>query len=126
MLGILLGMTYSAVPALVRRSLLDGRGWSRCASVVASGLPARAAAWAEKDGEHAWLEEVDSERALEWVRSQNALALDSLGEPSGSQLYERIYGILTSRDKIPYALPRLLSRLVRQCAILRAPPRTRP
>jgi len=49
-----------------------------------------------------WLEEVDSESALNWVRNRNTHALDSIGEPSSQKEYDRILEILDSKDKIPY------------------------
>jgi len=58
--------------------------------------------WAEKDGEHAWLEEVEGEAALEWVKEQNKAAVEALGDPSGSELYVRVLSILDSKDKIPH------------------------
>jgi prolyl oligopeptidase PreP (S9A serine peptidase family) len=36
--------------------------------------------WLDKDGEHAWLEEVESEAALKWVVEQNEAAVAALGE----------------------------------------------
>ena len=69
---------------------------------LAAAIPELPALWAQKDGEHAWPEEVDGDRALEWVRAQNERAVERLGEPSKTALYERVYGILTSKDKIPY------------------------
>lgn len=36
--------------------------------------------WSQRDGEHAWLEDVLGEPALDYVRSQNAKALTKLGD----------------------------------------------
>ena len=43
------------------------------------------------------------EDALAWVRRGNEEALRSLGgDPTGSPLYNRIFGILTNKEKIPH------------------------
>lgn len=49
-----------------------------------------------------WLEEVEADNALEWVRGRNADALDTIGEPSTQPEYKRILEILDSDAKIPY------------------------
>ena len=59
--------------------------------------------WEEKQGEHAWLEEVLGEKALAWVRGGNDAALETVGgDPTGSALYNRLFGILTNKEKIPH------------------------
>jgi hypothetical protein len=63
------------------------------------------AKWAAKDGEHAWLEEVEGEAALSWVKEQNAKAVETIGDPSSSKLYSRVLSILDSKEKIPYVKP---------------------
>ena len=62
-------------------------------------------AGAAQGGEHDWLEDVTSERNLNWVRSQNADVLERLGDPTESPLYGRLLGILDSKEKIPYVPP---------------------
>ena len=43
------------------------------------------------------------EEALEWVREGNAQALKQVGgDPTGSPLYNRLFSILTSKEKIPH------------------------
>ncbi|WP_036766984.1 prolyl oligopeptidase family serine peptidase [Parvularcula oceani] len=50
-----------------------------------------------------WLENVESERALEQVKAWNARSLDTLqGLPVYDALYEEALEILTSRARIPY------------------------
>lgn len=50
-----------------------------------------------------WLEEVDGERARDWVRAQNGLAERELeADPGFPALRTRLKGILDSTDKIPY------------------------
>ena len=58
--------------------------------------------WMAKDGEHAWLEDVEGERALSWVKEQNTAAVEALGDPKGGALYDRVLSIMDSKDKIPH------------------------
>lgn len=48
-----------------------------------------------------WLEEVQGEEPLAWVKGQNERAIGQLGEPKGSETYEKILKILQSKEKIP-------------------------
>ena len=74
-------------------------------SYAAGGLPDSYAAgglpdyWMQKQGEHAWLEEVLGEKALGWVKDENAKTVAALGNPAASPLSSRILGILTSRKR---------------------------
>jgi prolyl oligopeptidase len=50
-----------------------------------------------------WLEEIESEEALAWVREHNKVVQAGLGAlPDFSKLRERILTILDSEEKIPY------------------------
>ena len=49
-----------------------------------------------------WLENVEGEDALNWVRSRNEQALEAIGEPSSKPSYSRVLSILDSNEKIPY------------------------
>jgi prolyl oligopeptidase len=50
-----------------------------------------------------WLEEVTGERALAWVRGQNALSTNELGSfPDFETIRRRLLSILDSKEKIPY------------------------
>ncbi|KAK3261375.1 hypothetical protein CYMTET_29712, partial [Cymbomonas tetramitiformis] len=60
------------------------------------------ARWMEKDGEHAWLEEVEGESALTWVKDINANCLSELGDPASKASYQRVLSILDSKEKIPH------------------------
>ena len=51
---------------------------------------------------HIWLEEVESDEALGWVRERNAAAVSELGDPAADPLYKRLLSIYESNDKIPY------------------------
>lgn len=58
--------------------------------------------WESKDGEHAYLEAVDSDEAFAWVKQRNQHALQTLGDPEQNALYNRVLSILNSKDKIPH------------------------
>ena len=49
-----------------------------------------------------WLEDVESEHVLAWVKSKNDETLSMLGDPLQQPLYERVLSILDSKEKIPY------------------------
>jgi prolyl oligopeptidase len=55
----------------------------------------------EKDP-YAWLEEVDGERPLAWVREHNARTEGALGGPAHEVLRAKLQGILDAKDRIPY------------------------
>jgi prolyl oligopeptidase len=55
-----------------------------------------------KNDPYLWLEDVDSDAALNWVRERNAIALAQLETPGGLKLRERFESILNSDAKIPY------------------------
>ena len=42
------------------------------------------------------------EKALSWVKTEDAATLAKLGDPAASPLYDRILSILESKEKIPY------------------------
>lgn len=58
--------------------------------------------WIEQDSKHNYLEEVNGSKAMEWVKQRNAHALDALGDPTNTKLYNKILDILDSKDKIPH------------------------
>ncbi len=50
-----------------------------------------------------WLEEIEGEKALEWVREQNKVTQQKLEAlPNFEKLHERVLTILDSEEKIPY------------------------
>jgi len=57
--------------------------------------------WMDLQGEHEWLEEVLGEKALKWVRDENARTEAELGNPAETPMYDRIKQILDSKEKIP-------------------------
>ena len=48
-----------------------------------------------------WLEAVEDEKCLDWVKGLNAKAIGALGVPEESEGYKRILAVLDSKDKIP-------------------------
>ena len=73
---------------------------SAIASETTTATPAAA------DDPHVWLEEVEGERALAWVKERNDECLSGAAFPSAGNImetnaYKRILGILDSKDKIP-------------------------
>ena len=56
--------------------------------------------------ENDWLEDVEKESNLDWVRQQNKATLDRLGNPEANPIYDRVLGILNSKAKIPYVARR--------------------
>jgi prolyl oligopeptidase len=58
-----------------------------------------------------WLEEVEGEAALAWVRRENARSLAALeGDPRYPALYRDALAVVTAADRIPY--PRFLGELL--------------
>jgi prolyl oligopeptidase len=56
----------------------------------------------ESTDPHAWLEDVESERALSWAKQQNARTLPELeARPEYQPTYAKTLAILDSQDKIP-------------------------
>ena len=74
-----------------RRALVQG-------SAAALGLPTVN----DLTDPREWLEDVEGDMALDWVRQRNAHALSAIGEPSDKPLYSRLLNILDSSEKIPY------------------------
>lgn len=57
---------------------------------------------ADMDDPYLWLEEVESEKALEWVKSRNQIALDELTTSHRyAEIYDGLLEIYNSSDKIP-------------------------
>jgi len=55
------------------------------------------------DDPHLWLEEVEGERALAWVRAENARSLAVLeADPRYRAFYEAALAIVAAQDRIPY------------------------
>jgi prolyl oligopeptidase len=72
---------------------------------AAEARPAAAgpAATAPPDDPYLWLEDVQGDQALAWVRERNARSQAVLtGQAAYAPLRERLLAILNSRDRIPY------------------------
>ena len=55
------------------------------------------------DDPYLWLENVTGDKALDWVRAQNAVSTRKLeSSPGFAALQERLLAILNSRERIPY------------------------
>jgi prolyl oligopeptidase len=55
------------------------------------------------DDPNLWLENISGEKALAWVREQDAIATNKLeSSPGFAALQERLLNILNSRERIPY------------------------
>lgn len=56
---------------------------------------------------HLWLEEVEGDDALHWVRAQNERSLTELqGDPRHDEFYRAALEVATSKDRIPYGTVR--------------------
>ncbi len=55
------------------------------------------------DDPHQWLEDIDGEAALDWVRAKNAATVEALTEQAAfTDLKERLLGIYDSDERIPF------------------------
>lgn len=57
----------------------------------------------DEDDPYLWLEEIEGERAIEWVKAQNAKSAERLeSDPRYEPIRARAEAILAARDRIPY------------------------
>lgn len=57
----------------------------------------------EKEDPYLWLEEIDSPKAMEWVKAQDTITVDELNKfPEFQNLYENNLKILNSKERIAY------------------------
>jgi len=49
-----------------------------------------------------WLEDVEGDQQISWVKERNAEAVGQIGEPSSKPLYDRLLSIMESKEKIPF------------------------
>ncbi len=74
---------------------------NRLLCAVAASVVAFASAFAEDDP-FLWLEEIESERALDWVKAQNARSLAEIeADPRFAAMYEEALSVLTSDARLP-------------------------
>jgi prolyl oligopeptidase len=72
-------------------------------SLVAPSTAARATLASMADDPFLWLEEIDSERALSWVREQNAVSTAELtAQPGFEPLRSRLLSVYDSNARIPF------------------------
>lgn len=65
-------------------------------------VPSRLPTFGSAEDPYLWLEEVEGERALTWVREQNARSLAQLeGDPRYAQLHTDALAIANNRDRLP-------------------------
>ncbi len=91
--------------AALASMLLAGCGGSAPEPVSSSAEPAKTeeSAVTAVEDPFLWLEDVEGEKALDWVRAQNAASKDSLESLEGfGQLRDDLRAILDSNDKIPF------------------------
>ena len=75
--------------------------------LLAALTPHGAFASMTEEDPYAWLEEVEGESALEWVRERNEVALEAIaGDPGFEQTRSRLLAIMDSDDRIPYVSKR--------------------
>lgn len=61
---------------------------------------------ASEEDPYLWLEEVESEKALDFAKRANEACLEKLGDPKEGPTYDRVLAVLESKDRIPYAAKR--------------------
>ena len=77
---------------------------SRFAAVLATILLLAVPCAAADEDPYLWLEEVDGEKALEWVKERSAKDTAELeAVPEFAEIHEQLLDIYNSRDRIPYA-----------------------
>ena len=69
--------------------------------ILLAGMTVMSFAWAENDP-YLWLEEVDDEKALDWVRAENASTAERLkSSPLFEELYAQAKTILNASSRLP-------------------------
>jgi prolyl oligopeptidase len=56
----------------------------------------------QEEDPYLWLEEVESEAALQFATDSNQACLAALGDPHSGTTYERVLAVLESNDRIPF------------------------
>ncbi len=93
----------AALAALLASTALSSAAMAQApASANAPASTAGGFATSDATDPWLWLEEVEGERAMEWVRAHNAHSLGVLqGDPRYAQLHAQALEIVQSRDRIP-------------------------
>ncbi|HCK83726.1 MAG TPA: S9 family peptidase [Hyphomonadaceae bacterium] len=88
----LTGVAAAALAALALGSCSSMPDW----------VPTNMSSLGSEQDPYLWLEEIESERALTWVREQNARSLAQLeGDPRYAQLHADALAIANNRDRLP-------------------------
>lgn len=95
MSGLALFLSISSLSQLCARVLSQRR-------LSALSGPELVEYWLKREHEDDFLKEVSGEQAMTWVKQQNKMCLEKLGDPSGSKLFQDVLGILDSKEKIPH------------------------
>jgi prolyl oligopeptidase len=93
-----------ALAALLASTTLSSAAMAQTVQSPAAPTAANAPGFATSDATdpYLWLEEVEGERAMEWVRAHNAHSLGVLqGDARYAQLHAQALEIVQSRDRIP-------------------------
>ncbi len=99
----------SAAALLLASGLLAASGSTTAAMAQtaspaspASAAPAAGFATSDATDPYIWLEEVEGERAMDWVKAHNTTSLGVLqGDPRYQTLHDEALAIVQSRDRIP-------------------------
>jgi prolyl oligopeptidase len=68
-----------------------------------ASAPATQPVAAADDDPYQWLEDVDGQRAMDWVKKQDDLTLGTVGkDPALAELTKSVQDVMDSKDQIPY------------------------
>ncbi len=99
-------MARSQVSRLIAPTTPSARGGPR-PYPRAVDAPSDAPTPATENDPHLWLEEVEGDEALAWVRAQNTRSLADLqNDPRYADFHEAALEVATSKDRIPYGTVR--------------------
>lgn len=92
----------AALAALFVSTSLTSAAMAQTASSAPAPTPASGFASSEATDPYVWLEEVEGERAMAWVREHNARSLGVLqGDPRYETLHQEALAIVQAQDRIP-------------------------
>jgi prolyl oligopeptidase len=92
----------AALAALLASTALSSAAMAQTAPASANAPTSGGFATSDATDPYLWLEEVEGERAMEWVRAHNAHSLGVLqADPRYAQLHAQALEIVQSRDRIP-------------------------
>jgi prolyl oligopeptidase len=94
-------MPRHSLPALAAVLALLGAG-----SALAQAASAPAAAASSADDPYLWLEKVDSDQAMDWVRGENRKTLSALeADPRFKAYHDQALALAQTHDRIPFGNP---------------------